>query len=269
MKKTTNIKASSKVNNKNIKTKNSKNSNNKKVVKKKNVENKVNVLKNKTFKFGENKRNIYLSIFVIFMLAVLLIVSSYAWFSTALNVKINTFNMVVMRNSGLTISHNAITYSSYIDISRELLYDDLGDTYPNYKTMWNSNGLIPVSTNGNKNPNSHFFDVYTTSGVFYPNLRDNTTGTVTTALYDQSRPKKYAQFLAFDIFLKNDSGSPISDNLYFDSGTGVFLTEEVAENITEEMTGLVNSMRIGIVKVGSLPIDATPTEVQNITCNND
>ena len=78
-------------------------------------------------------------------------------------------------------------------------------------------------------------------------------------------PKKYSSFLAFDVFFLNDSGSPVADNLYFDSGTGVALTEE----LDEEMQGLINSMRIGIVKVGSLPKTATPTEVQNIQCNDD
>ena len=37
------------------------------------------------------------------------------------------------------------------DISKEILFDDLGRTYPGYITSWPSNGLVPVSTNGNKN----------------------------------------------------------------------------------------------------------------------
>ena len=102
MNKTTKTKVSSKPNN----TKKKSINKSKKPVMKKVVN------KNDRPKFGENKRNIYLTIFVIFMLAILLIVSSYAWFSTALNVKIRTFNMVVMRNDGLTISHDAVTYGS-------------------------------------------------------------------------------------------------------------------------------------------------------------
>ena len=34
-------------------------------------------------KFGENKRNIFITLVLIFILAILLIVSTYAWFSTA------------------------------------------------------------------------------------------------------------------------------------------------------------------------------------------
>ena len=51
-------------------------------------------------KILSRKRNIFITIFLIFVFAVLLIVSSYAWFSTTLNVKIKTFNMVVTRNDG-------------------------------------------------------------------------------------------------------------------------------------------------------------------------
>ncbi len=213
----------------------------------------------------ENKRNIFLTLFLIFMFAVLLIVSSYAWFSTTLNVKIKTFNLLVTKNDGLSISHDAVTYGNYIEISRELLYDDLGRTYPGFKTMWNANGLVPVSTNGPGSRNTHFFDVYTTSGILYSDFVNKKNGIVTTKLYDQSVPKKYSYFLAFDVFFHNDTGSPVADNLYFDGGTGFVINEE----LDEQMQGLINSLRVGIVKVGSLPKTATPSEVQNIKCNND
>lgn len=216
-------------------------------------------------KILSRKRNIFITIFLIFVFAVLLIVSSYAWFSTTLNVKIKTFNMVVTRNDGLSISHDAVTYGDYIEISRDLLYDNLAKTYPGHRTIWNQNGLIPVSTNGNSSRNSYFFDVYTTTGIFYKDFVKRTDGHVTTKLYNQNSPKKYSYFLSFDIFFFNDTGSPVADNLYFDSGTGFVINEE----LDEQMQGLVNSLRIGIIKVGSLPATATPSEVQNIQCNND
>ena len=43
------------------------------------------------------RRNKPLTIFSIFALGVLLLVSTYAWFSTSLNVQVRTFNMVVTR----------------------------------------------------------------------------------------------------------------------------------------------------------------------------
>ncbi len=216
-------------------------------------------------KILSRKRNMYITIFLILVFAVLLIVSSYAWFSTTLNVKIKTFNMLVTRNDGLSISHDAVSFGNYLEISRDLLYDNLAKTYPGHRTIWNANGLVPVSTNGPRNNDTHFFDVYTTSGIFYKDFAKRIDGHVTTKLYDQTSSKKYGYFLSFDIFFLNDTGSPVADNLYFDSGTGF----EIPEELDEEMQGLINSLRIGIVKVGSLPKTATAREVQNIECNND
>ena len=86
-------------------------------------------------KILSRKRNIFITIFLIFVFAVLLIVSSYAWFSTTLNVKIKTFNMLVTRNDGLSISHDAVSFGNYIAISKELLYDNLAKTYPGHRTI--------------------------------------------------------------------------------------------------------------------------------------
>jgi hypothetical protein len=196
--KKTNIKTNAKKKNttieKNIKTKKTN------ITEKKPRKQRVKETKEKVIvKYRENKRNIFLTLVVIFLLAVLLIASSYAWFSTTLNVKINTFNMLVTKNDGLSISHDAVTYGNYIDISRDLLYDDLGRTYPGFKTMWNANGLVPVSTNGNSSRNSHFFDVYTTSGVLYTDFMNKKNGMITTSLYDQSSPKKYSYFIFLNL----------------------------------------------------------------------
>ena len=63
-----------------------------------------------------DKHRFYISVVIIFLLGILLIFSTYAWFSTSLNVKVKTFNMVVTRNSGLSISFDAINYDRAIEI---------------------------------------------------------------------------------------------------------------------------------------------------------
>lgn len=198
---------------------------------------------------------------LIFFLGVLLIFSSYAWFSTSLNVKIKEFNMIVSKNSGLTISFDAINFDHAVELSKEILIDDLKETYPNHVNQWANNGLVPVSTIGNKDKGSYFFDVYATSGVrYHSKKKDN--GYITSRKVEEKVPRGYNNYIAFDIFLRNATGSPVADNLYFDEGTSVFMTSDS----DEEMQGLVNSLRIGIVKVGTLPLDANPKDIQNLTC---
>lgn len=78
----------------------------------------------------------------------------------------------------------------------------------------------------------------------------------------RSNPSNY--YIAFDFFLKNVSGSPKSDNLYFDEGTSIYYNDE---NKTDE-DGVINSLRIGFVKIGSVPLKSNINTIQNITCNN-
>lgn len=205
-----------------------------------------------------------IAMIVIFLCAVLLIFASYAWFSTNLNIKIKTLNMVVAKNSDLTISFDGINFARSIEINKDNIFNNLGDVYPNYNTQWPSNGLIPVSSPGIPDSNSSNFDMFETNGVLYFK-RDQDRGFLRTRESKQDEPREFNYYLAFDIFIKNDTGSPISDNLYFDDSTSIYAPGE----IDEEMQGLVNSFRVGVVKIGSVGLDASVNEIQNIKCNNN
>lgn len=201
---------------------------------------------------------------IIFIFGILLIFSSYAWFSTNLNVKIKTFNMVVAKNSDLTISFDGVNFDRSIEISKENIYDNLGTLYPNYLTQWPANGLIPVSSPGLPHSNTHLFDVFETNGVLY-RRRDRDRGFLTTTKAEEHKPREFNYYLAFDIFIKNNTGSPTSDNLYLESSTDLYAPGEM----DEEMQGLVNSFRVGMVKVGSVDLNASAEAIQNISCNNN
>ncbi len=205
-----------------------------------------------------------IALIVIFLCAVLLIFASYAWFSTNLNIKIKTLNMVVAKNSDITISFDGVNFDRSIEITKENIYENLADLYPNHKTQWPSNGLIPVSSPGISSSNNDYFDMFETNGVLYYK-KDKDRGFLKTRLSKQDEPREYNYYLAFDIFIKNDTGSPKADNLYFDDTTSIFATGD----IDEEMQGLINSFRIGIVKIGSVNLDASVREIQNVKCNNN
>ena len=221
--------------------------------------------KEKIIKYIKNdKHRFFMSIVIIFFLGVLLIFSAYAWFSTSLNVQIKTFNMIVSRNSGLSISFDAINYDKSIEISQDILINRLVETYPNNLSQWAANGLIPVSSPGITNNNNYFFEIYRSSGVRYKN-KNLDKGYITTAISTESERRPFNNFIAFDLFLKNETGSPISDHLFLEQGTQFLMTSESEE----EMQGLVNSARIGFVKVGSVPHDTPVDVIQNLQCNNN
>lgn len=213
----------------------------------------------------KRKINTKITIIVIILFGILLIVAAYAWFSTSLNARIRTFRMAVERNSGLTISLDGITYDYYVDITEENLIDNLARTYPNSLSQWATFGLTPVSSNGITNPNSQFFDIYMSEdGVIY-SRNNRERGYIETKKSVENSPRRMNYYVAFDIFLRNETGSPVADNLYLERDSEFSINEEASE----EMTGLNNSIRLGIVKIGSTDLNASVEEVQNLSCNND
>ena len=221
--------------------------------------------KNKKDKIVEKvkTKNFNLMLLVTFFLGVLLIFSAYAWFQSALNVQVKFVNLVVSKKNGLFISLDGINYGSSVEISRETLIDHLKTTYPNNTSQWAKNGLYPVSSNGISNSNTEKFDMFVASG--YEVDPFNNKGYLSTRKSIEKNRSDKKDYLAFDLFLKNITGSPVSDNLYIDNGTNVILNSEKSEQIE----GMINSVRFGFVKVGTVSRESTIEEIQNISCNND
>ena len=122
--------------------------------------------------------------------------------------------MSVSSNSGLFISLDGVDFSDSVEISLDSVINDLEETYPSNTNQWASGGLWPVSTNGIANSNSDKFDVYV--GEIVKNKKKIVPGErlLNTTLVDQDNSSSANVYIAFDIFLKNVSGSPTSDNLY-------------------------------------------------------
>jgi len=209
------------------------------------------------------KNNFNLMLLVTFFIGVLLIFSAYAWFNASLDVKVKFINLTVSKKNGLYISLDGIDFSSSVQISKKTLIDDLSTRYPNHTSQWAKSGLYPVSSKGISNPNTDIFEIYHASDfeVDYETNKSylSTVKNVEKGISDRKH------YIAFDIFLKNITGSPISDNLYIDEGTNIIGQSEV----TEQVMGLINSARIGFVKVGSVSRKSTIAEIQNIECNNN
>lgn len=198
---------------------------------------------------------------------ILLAVSTYAWLSASLNVKVKFFDLVVATDKGLFISLDGVEFSDSVEISLDSLITNLGTTYPTNTNQWASGGLWPVSSNGIVTTNDDKYAVYAGEVSKY-RLKRRGRKFLNTTLIDESKPNANNIFISFDLFLKNVSGSPKPDNLYFDDGTGIEFEDDVSEDIRESMTNVMNSMRLGMVKIGSVSSKATVNQIQNIKCNN-
>lgn len=218
----------------------------------------------------ENRKSkLNLVLMVTFFTGVLLTISTYAWLSVALNVRVKFFDLSVSSDSGLFISLDGINFSDSIEISANSVTSDLKNTYPNNVNQWSIGGLWPVSSNGIKTRNNDKFDIYVGEINKYRQKEKKNEKFLNTVLTQENAPNVLNTYIAFDFFLKNVSGSPKSDNLYFDEGTYIVFDEETPEDIKEAMSGVINSMRFGVVKISSVPTKTNANIIQNLKCNNN
>lgn len=200
---------------------------------------------------------------------ILLTVATYAWFSASLNVKIKFFDVKVSTDTGLFISLDGVNFSDTIEISKDTIIEDLTRLYPNHTNQWASNGLWSVSSNGIPNSNSDKFAVFNGDMGKYMDKERRGQRFVVTTLIDESKANDWSQYIAFDVFLKNVSGSPYKDNLYLTNNTFIEFDEEADEETIEKMTDIMNSIRIGIIKIGETDSKSDINTIQNLKCNNE
>ncbi len=224
-------------------------------------------VKNQTKEHSTKKKKVLF--LITFFTTVLLTVSTYAWLSSALNVKIHFFEMSVSSNTGIFISLDGVEFSDSVTISMDSIIMDLKSTYPSHTNQW-SYGLWPVSSNGPRTVDNDKFDIFT--GELVRTKEKNANGTVKRLLntinFDEKVSRSATNFVAFDIFLKNVSGSPFPDNLYIADDTFIDYEEETDDEVKYEMDGIINSLRLGIIKIGSVPLKSDINTIQNIKCNN-
>ncbi len=241
--------------------------NNKPTVKDKAIINHENKIRKKIIKKTIDRINTNQLVVTIFLIGILLIVSTYAWLSQSLNVKVKFFDLSVSTDKGLFISLDGIDFSDSVEISLSSVITDLKATYPNHTNQWATAGLWPVSSNGIKNADRDKFDTYL--GEMSKRLRSrNYKRYLNTKLISEAESTPFNSYIAFDIFLKNVSGSPKSDNLYLARETAIVFEDDVEEDVRVSMANLMNSMRVGFVRIGSVSSKSDINTIQNMKCNN-
>ena len=125
------------------------------------------------------------------------------------------------------ISLDGIDFGSSVEISEENLINRLKNTYPNNTSQWSKGGLYPISSLGIPNSNTSKFEFFAAIGYD----ADPITGKsyLSTRQMKEEGRNSYKNYIAFDIFLKNITGSPVSDNLYIDHGTNIVIDEGYTE----------------------------------------
>lgn len=214
--------------------------------------------KSKNNKKNRNNLKFYFILFLVLITGSVLIYGTYAWFSSTLNVQLYGFNVKVDDDSDLAISLDGQEWSQTVNISKDSIVSDLRNIYPGNTNRW-SEYMSPVSSIGlldnnykfaifqNDRPLTHS-EAYTNNNYIYPKLADET------------QPITNSKYFAFDIFIKNITGSPFNDNLYITNEKNLFIPE------TEDDEFILNALRFGMSYAGTVKKDASLNEIQSIDC---
>ena len=173
----------------------------------------------------KSKRKLNSMLLALLLTAVMLVMSTYAWFSANRTVSIEGITAKVSSAEGLQISLDGATWNSSVTVNSETLA--AAATYNNYTLP---DELHPVSTTGLLDgAEVKFFDGQVSA--------DGTKLTGAAQAYATGK------FIAFDVYLKNSS-SLQNDNLQLGTNTEVKLgTTTGKEGVAN--TGLENSVRVG------------------------
>ena len=194
---------------------------------------------------------------ILLLTAVLLIMSTYAWFTANRTVNIDAIDVKVATSSGLQISADGITWKTV------LTKDDVFNAHDTYETSVNQLPTImaPVSTALELDNSGHLKMFYgnvkaemDTSSPNYGEYLLTTTLQTDVASDEVTTTGEFDKgyYMAFDVFLKVETDA---DALYM-SGA-----------VTEPNTvkGLANAARVALIKGANTTTDAAAATVQSLS----
>lgn len=181
-------------------------------------------------KKSKRKNDVKSSILVLLLIAILLIASTYAWFTSNRTVTVNSLDVNVAAKNGLQISADGTNWKSVLQ-KDDLLPANLDATYANNKNQL-PDTMEPVSTAGG-----------VTSGeldLYYGTVEAAGNGYSLTTVKETDAKGTEGRYIAFDVFLKVDAETKIA------------LTPDSNVRFTDTTTkGLENASRVAFLIQGN------------------
>ena len=195
--------------------------------------------------------------------AIILTVSTYAWFIGMQTVSVNAFQVNVAAADGLALSLDGESFSETVTINSTT---DLSDEYPTNTNKWTS--LEPISTVGKINTDYSRMIIYEKSSLtaskggyrLMSKVLNNTT---------REDEKEADGYVVFDLFVKNLSGEAYYTESNPLNEEAVYLTPESNVSVGTsgvKNTGIENSVRVAFAQIGRVKSDKSAAVAQGITC---
>ena len=215
-------------------------------------------------KHGKKIRNL---VAICALCAIVLSVSTYAWFIGFKRVNVNGFDIDIATTEGLYLSMDGETWTYQLD-------PDTADQYVGNTNTFAPNGLKPMSSVGDMDADVSRMILYekgslTTVAGGYRLLAtrvDNYTK-------NEGNISQGDGYVAFDLFIKNLSGEEYYEDNNIRNEEAIYLTTNSAVTVAATggvpNTGIENSVRVAFAQIGR--VEATTgatgveTEINNIT----
>ena len=196
-------------------------------------------------KKDRRRRKILLAIIMIMFTAVVLSVSTYAWFTANRTVTVESIDVTVSTSQGLQISVDAANWKSIVTNT-----DITGASWTGVKNQLpqGNSTAVPVSTIGTVDSNG-LMEMY--KGTIEA---DTSTGNnILTAAKTTEVNGTSGDFVVFDLFFQ----STVAQTVYLTSNSNV-----IAKGTS---TGIENAARVAFIKEGSVASGSTAAQAQAIT----
>ena len=211
--------------------------------------------------------------------AVVLIVSTYAWFIGRQEVGVDSFNIGIAATEHLQFSMNGTEWSNKINLindSGSWIADDGGasSAYAGNTNSWGT-GLVPVSSSGRINV------PYSRLELFEKTSFTRTAGgfkLLSTFIDNDPVDGESGSYVAFDLFVKNSSGQTYYPDYDPTEEEEIFLTYNSAVSVdtagVEEdlkaaatASGIENSIRVSFLPIGRVIGTSTDSDlITGISC---
>ena len=196
---------------------------------------------------------------------IILTVSTYAWFIGMKTVNVSAFEVEIAATESLALSLDGKNFGDSVTINGDN-FDDATDTvYADHTNSWGGEGLIPKSTVGKIDSDTSKLIMFekgslTASPGGYRLMASrvkNTEGTEADG------------YVAFDLFVRNTSGTAYYTNYSEGNEEAIYLTPESEVTVGSggvADTGIENSVRVAFAQIGRVQADSEQDVVTAITC---
>lgn len=198
--------------------------------------------------------------------AIILTVSTYAWFIGMKTVNVSSFDVSIASIDSLSLSLDGKTWSDTVDINKGN-YATVNTS--NNTNSWGGSGLVPASSIGVIEATSSTLKMYekgsltTTAGGYRLMASAIPNATVASGAVAGTEADGY---VAFDLFVKNLSGRAYYKEYDPKNEEAIYLTTDSTVKVAEggvKNTGIENSVRVAFAQIGR--VIATTTDQATVT----